>query len=70
MISERSPRFAALYSTRGGPCFLLSLPFPPASISPGDGLLDDLLECSCGRRKRRHMSNRLDVGMYARLLLL
>ena len=60
--SERSPRFAALFSTRGGPFrLLLTVPRPPASTSP-------LLEDSCGQRKHRSLSNRLNAGMYARLL--
>ena len=68
--SERFPRFAALFSTRGGPFrLLLPLPCRSASTSPGEGLPGGLLEGSCGRRKRRSMPNRLKVGMYARLLL-
>ena len=68
--SKCSPRFEALLSARGGPFrLLLSLPCPPASTSPGEGLPGGLLEGSCGRRKRRSMPNRLKVGMYARLLL-
>ena len=52
--SERSPRFAALFSSRGGPFrLLLPSPCPPASTSTGEDLPGGLLEGSCGRRKRR-----------------
>ena len=63
--SECFPRFEVLFSTRGGPFrLLLPLPCPPASTSPGEGLPGGLLEGSCGRRKRRSMSNRLNVGTF------
>ena len=48
--------------------FLLPLPYPPASTSPGEGLPGGLSKGSCGRHKRRSMPNRLNIGMYARLL--
>ena len=64
--SERSPRFAAFFSTRGGPIrLLLPPPCPPALTAPWEGLHGGLLEGSCGRRCRRVMRNRLDVGTYA-----
>ena len=45
-------------STRGGPVRLfLPPPYLPASTSPGEGLHGGLLEGSCGRRRRRRMSN-------------
>ena len=70
-IPRCSPRFAALFSTRAGPFrLLLPLPCPPASTSPGEGLPGGLKESSCGRRKRGSMPNRLNVGMYARLVLM
>ena len=64
--SKCSPRFATLFSTRGGP-FRLLLPPPcsPASTAPGDGLHGGLLEALCGRRKRRSIRNRFGVGTYA-----
>ena len=69
-ISVRSPRFEALFSTGGEPVrLLLPLPCPPVSTSPGEGLPGSLFEGSCGRCKRRSMPNRLNVDMYARLLL-
>ena len=61
--SECSMRFAALFSTRGGPFRLLLLPpCPPASTAPREGLHDGLLEGSCGWRRRRVMRKRLTVG--------
>ena len=45
----------------------LPLPYPPASTSRGEGLLGGLLEGSCGRRKRRTMPNRLNVGIRPRI---
>ena len=64
--NERSPRFAALSSTRGA-YFRLLLPAqgPPASTARGEGLHGGLLEGSCGRLRRRGMLNRLKVGTYA-----
>ena len=61
--NERSPGFAALFSTRGGP-FPLLLPPPSlfASTAPEEGLHGGLLEGSCGRRRRRGMPNRQNVG--------
>ena len=64
--SERSPRFVALSSTRGGPFrLLLPPPCPPASTAPGEGLHGGMLEGSCGRRRHRGMINRLNVGTCA-----
>ena len=64
--NERSPRFAALFSTRGEPYRLLLPPSrPPASKAPGEGLHGRLLDGSCGRRRRRGMRDRLNVGTYA-----
>ena len=63
--SERSPRFKALLSKRGGPFRLLfPLTCPPASTSPGEGLPDGLLEGSYGRPKRRSMRNRPNVDKF------
>ena len=48
----------AFLSTRGGPFRLfLPPPCPPALTAPGEGLHGGLLEGSCGRRRRRRMSN-------------
>ena len=64
--SERSPRFAALFSTRSGPFrLLLPPPSPSASTAPGEGLHGGLLEGSCGWRRCRVTRNRLNVGTYA-----
>ena len=53
------------FSTRGGPFRLLLPPTcPPASTAPGGGLHGDLLEGLCGRRRRRCMPNRLNVGTF------
>ena len=60
---ERSPRFAALFSIRGGPFhLLLPPPCPPASTALGEGLHGGLFEGSCGRRRRRGVRSRLNVG--------
>ena len=59
---KRSPRLAALFSTRRGPFrLLLPLPCPPDSTSPREGLPGGLLEGSCGWRRRRRMPNLLNV---------
>ena len=64
--NERSPRFAAILSTRGGLFrLLLPPPCPPASTAREEGLHGGLLEGSCGRRRRRGIRNRLKVGTYA-----
>ena len=64
-------RFATLFSTRGEPFrLLLPLPSPLASTSPAEGLPGGLLEGSRCRCKRSTIPNRLNVSMYARLLLL
>ena len=64
--SKCSARFGVLFSTRRGPFRLLRLPpCPPASTAPGEGLHGGLLEDSCGRRLRRVMPIRLNVGTYA-----
>ena len=54
------------FLTRGEPFrLLLPPPRPPASTAPGEGLHGGLLDGSCGRRRRRGMRNRLNVGSYA-----
>ena len=59
------PRFATLFSTRGGTFrLLLPPPCPPALTAPREGLLGGLLDGSCGRRRHRVMRNRLNVGTY------
>lgn len=50
-------------STQGGHFrFLLPIPCPPALTLRGERLPDGLLGGSCGRRKRRSMSNGENVG--------
>ena len=67
--SEFFPRFEAFLLTRGGPFRLpLAPPYPPISMAPGEGLHGGLLEGSCGRRRRRGMTNRQNVGESAYLL--
>lgn len=61
--SEFSPRFEAFLPTRGGTFrLLLAPPCPPASTAPGEGLPGGLLEGSCGRRRRRSIPNRQNIG--------
>ena len=61
--SERPPRFAAFSSTSCEHFFLLlPLPYPPASTSPGNDLPRGLLKGSCGRRKRKSIRDRLNIG--------
>ena len=61
--NERSTRFAATSSTRGGRfCFLIPPPPVPALTIPGDGLHGGLLEGLRGRRDRRGIRNRLNIG--------
>ena len=64
--SECSPRFAALFSTRGEPLrLLIPLPCPPATDGArGEPARRGLLAGSCGRNRRRVMRNRLNVGTY------
>ena len=60
---ECSPRFEAFLWTRGGPfCLVRPPPCPPASTAPGESLHGGLHESSCGRRRRRGISNRQNVG--------
>ena len=56
-----------LLSTLGRPFRLLVplLPCSLASTSPGEVLHGGFKEGSCGRRKRRSMLNRLNVGKYS-----
>ena len=64
--NDISPRFATLFSTRGGPPRLLLPPScPAASTAPGEDLHDGLVEGSYGRHRRRGMRNRLNFGKYA-----
>ena len=61
--SECSPRFEALFSTPGE-LFRLLLPLPCRARLTREGLPGGLLEDSCGRRKRKSMRNRLNVGTF------